>query len=185
MSLAISEGTPIHRTTVHLERTDITELDVDAFVLYATSDLLLGSGFGTAISVRGGAAVQKELDDLAPIEAGRAVVSGAGNLKAAHIIHAVGPKFQEPHTEEKLRTTMASVLEQAEVHELARIAFPAMGAGYYGIPPDLCARVMLETLKEHLEGETHIEHVTICVLDSRQHDAFRVSLESLDEGGAT
>ena len=168
---------------VHLVRDDITDLDVDAFVLYATSDLALGSGFGTAISIRGGPAIQKELADLAPVATGDAVVSGAGKLKADHIVHAVGPKFQEEDTEIKLRTTMLNALRQAESKSVRRIAFPAMGAGYYGIPPDLCARVMLDALQEYLKGETGLEEVIICVLDTPQHDAFRARLDALDRKG--
>jgi O-acetyl-ADP-ribose deacetylase (regulator of RNase III) len=179
MSLATSRGTPIHRSTVHLVKDDITDLDVDAFVLYATSQLTLGSGFGTAISVRGGSAVQKELDALAPVAMCDAVVSTAGKLKAECIVHAVGPKFQEEGTEAKLRRTMINALIKAEAKGLRRIAFPAMGAGYYGIPTDLCARVMLDEIRKHLEGQTTLEEVIICVLDTPQFTTFRARLDSL------
>ena len=57
----------VRDSVVRLIRGDITELDVDAFVFYAQSDLALGSGFGGMITVRGGASVQKELDEMAPV----------------------------------------------------------------------------------------------------------------------
>ena len=115
---------------VRLIRGDITELDVDAFVFYAQPDLALGSGFGTAISVRGGPSIQKELDELGPVETGQAVVTGAGKLKADFIVHAVGPRFQEEDTEGKLRTTVLNSLKAAEEKGVKRIALPAMGAGF-------------------------------------------------------
>jgi len=173
MPEVVSEGTQTDQRAIQLIRGDVTELEVDAFVFCAQSDLALGSGFGTAISVRGGPAVQKELEELAPVAAGEAVVSTAGNMNAKFIIHAVGPRFQEEDIEAKLRTTVLNVLKRAEEKGIERIAFPAMGTGYYGIAPDLCARVMLNVIKSHLAGETGIKEVVICVLDSLQYAAFQ------------
>jgi O-acetyl-ADP-ribose deacetylase (regulator of RNase III) len=179
MAEAVSEATRIHRTSVRLIRDDITDLDIDAFVFYAQNDLVLGAGFGNAITVRGGPGIQKELDKLAPVETGEAVVSDAGGLKAKFIVHAVGPKFQEADTEAKLHTTMLNTLKAAEAKGVERIAFPAMGAGYYAILPETCARVMLDALKEYLGFETGIKEVVICVFDTPQWDAFQSALATL------
>jgi O-acetyl-ADP-ribose deacetylase (regulator of RNase III) len=168
----------IKQCVVRLIKGDITDLDVDAFVFYAQPDLTLGSGFGGAIAVRGGASIQKELAKLAPVAPGEAVVSSAGKLKARHIIHAVGPKFQEEGTEGKLRTTVLNSLKRAEEADVERVAFPAMGAGYYGVPPALCARVMLEVIDYHLQSPTRLKEIVICVLDTNQYNAFKGQLET-------
>jgi O-acetyl-ADP-ribose deacetylase (regulator of RNase III) len=175
---AVAEGIKVNQSVIRLIRDDITDLDIDAFVFYAQPDLVLGSGFGGAIGVRGGPSIQKELDELDPLATGEAVISGAGKLKADYIIHAVGPRFQEEDTEAKLRTTMINCLRRAEEARLERIAFPAMGAGYYGIAPDLCARVMLGVIRAHLEGDTRLKEVVICVLDTPQYNAFKIQLEA-------
>ena len=178
MTSAVAEGIRINECVLRLMKDDITNLDVDAFVFYARSDLTLGSGFGGAIAVRGGPSVQKELDNLAPVAPGEAVVSSAGKLKARHIIHAVGPKFQEEDTEEKLHRTVLNTLRRAEEAEVERLALPAMGAGYYGIPPSLCARTMLEAITEHLQASTRLKEIVVCVLDSNQYNAFKNQLET-------
>ena len=178
MTNAVEEGKQVNKSVLRLIKGDITNLEVDAFVFYAEPDLALGTGFGGAITVRGGPSIQKELDELAPVALGDAVVSAAGNLKARHIIHAVGPKFQEEEIEDKLRTTVLNSLRRAEATEIESVAFPAMGAGYYGIVPDLCARVMLEVIESYLEGETRIRKVVICVYDTRQYNAFKTQLEN-------
>ena len=103
MPEAISEGTRVNRSVVRLIKGDITDLEVDAFVFCAQGDLAIGTGFGTAISVRGGPTIQQELLGSGPVATGEAVVSAAGDLKANFIIHAVGPKFQEKDIEGKLR----------------------------------------------------------------------------------
>jgi O-acetyl-ADP-ribose deacetylase (regulator of RNase III) len=174
--------TYIKGTGVQVVREDITELEVDAFVYYAQSDLALGSGFGGAITVRGGAAIQKELDELAaggPLATGDAVVSGGGKLRAEYIIHAMGPRFREDGIEEKLFDTMKRVLSLAEEKGVKTLAFPAMGAGYYGIPLPICSRVMFEALQDHLDGETGIQEVIIALFDASQFKAFQTAMAAL------
>lgn len=169
----------INGKNIRLVKGDVTDIDVEAFTFYATEDLALGSGYGTAISIRGGPSIQEELKDLAPVAVGEAVVSGAGEMKADYIIHAVGPKFQEQDEEAKLRKTMVSVLKRAEEKGIKRLAFPPMGSGFYGIPPELCANVMLETIKEHLNGSTNLDEVIICTPDTREVNPFTSKLEAL------
>ncbi len=175
------EEIQINQTAVRLTRDDPTDIEVDAFVYYAVEDLTVGSGFGTAISVRGGPSIAKALEQLAPVAVGEAVVTAAGNMKAQHIIHAVGPKFQEENTEGKLQSTVENTLKRAEEKGVQRIAFPAMGAGYYGIAPDVSARVMLQVIKAHMEGSTGIEELIICVLDPPQYDAFQAQIGDLSD----
>ena len=77
--------------TIQLIQGDITDLEIEAFVFYARHDLALGSGFGGAIAVRGGPSVQEELKTFGAVETGAVVVTEAGDMKAGHILHAVGP----------------------------------------------------------------------------------------------
>jgi len=169
----------VNRTVVRLERGDLTALEVDAFVFYAREDLALGSGFGTAIQVRGGDSIKKELEKLGRLGVGEAVATGAGSLNAKFIIHACGPKFQEPDTESKLRQTMRSALRVAEEKAVKSLAFPPMGAGFYGVPLADCARVMVESIRTHLQGQTALEQVILCVMDQREFDAFKDKVGAL------
>jgi len=169
----------VNQTVVRLERGDLTALPVDAFVYYARENLELGSGYGTAIASRSGDAVKKELAKLGSIQMGQAVLSGAGRLKAKHIIHACGPKFQAPDTERKLRDCTLAALRVADQAGLKTVAFPPMGAGFYGIPLEVCATVMLEAIQECLQGPTGLEEVIICANDRREFNAFKDKVEGL------
>src|SRR5271165_5614120 len=100
----------VHGAVVRLQQDDLTALAVDAFVYYAREDLALGSGFGAAIQSRGGDTIKKELAAIGGVRMGGAVMTAAGNLKARHIIHACGPKFQEANLEEKLRACVSAAL---------------------------------------------------------------------------
>ena len=88
---------------IRLVRGDITNLEVEAFVYDITADAKLGTGYGGAISQRGGPTIQKELSEIGSCPTGEAIVTSAGKMKAKHIIHVNGPKFFEPDTEGKLR----------------------------------------------------------------------------------
>jgi O-acetyl-ADP-ribose deacetylase (regulator of RNase III) len=169
----------IAKTTLRVAKGDVTDQEIDAFVYYATEDLKLGSGFGTAISSRGGPTIQKELDEVAPLEPCAAVISNAGTMKADKIIHAVGPRFQEEGIEDKLRKTMESALRCADENGVKRVAFPPMGTGFYGVPLDTSASIMMDAIKQHLSGESGLKEIIIYVADKREFDPFKARLSEL------
>ncbi len=169
----------VRDSVLSLADIDITDIEVESFVYYAQHDLVLGSGFGTAISVRGGPSVQKELGEMDPLKTTEVVVSGAGEMKAGHIIHAVGPRFQEEDLEAKLKTTVENCLKAADEKGFKQIAFPPMGSGFYGVPLDVSARITLGTIKEYLAGKTGIREVTVCLHSQREYQPFQKQLASL------
>jgi len=169
----------VNQTVLRILKDDITILDIDAFVFYARPDLVLGSGFGGAIATRGGPKIQEELKKIGSVEPTEAAVSSGGNLKARYIIHAAGPRFQEENLEDKLRATVRSVLRRAEENKVQRLAFPAMGVGFYGVPLETCARITLGTVKEYLKNETSLKEVVFCLSDSREVRAFEEQMKDL------
>jgi O-acetyl-ADP-ribose deacetylase (regulator of RNase III) len=169
----------VKNSTISLTKGDITDLEIESFVYYAREDLQLGSGFGNAIAMRGGRSIQEELKALGPAKTTDAVVTSAGEMKAEYIIHAVGPKFQEEGLEEKMRATVLNVLKLADEKNIKKVAFPPMGAGFYGVPLDLSAELTIETIRDYLTNQTQIEEVSICLLDSREYMPFQKKLNSL------
>ena len=167
----------INQTTLDLIKGDLTALEVESFVFYAREDLVLGAGFGNAISTRGGPTIKAELEKIGKVEPFVAVVSSAGNLSVKSIIHAVGPKFQEENFNSKLKTTMENTLKKADEKGILEIAFPLMGAGFYGIPFDTCIQVMLETINKHLSGTTGLKKVILCANDNRELRMFETNIK--------
>lgn len=163
--------------TVELVRGDITQLDVEAFVYDITEDGKLGTGLGSAIQQRGGVAIQKQLDAIGGVATGDAVVTEAGLLPADWIIHANGPKFREEHEDLKLQRATSSALARAEEKGIRRLAIPPIGTGIYQVPLDLCARVMVETIANHLSNGSKIEKVLLVAPDPREFEPFRAELE--------
>jgi O-acetyl-ADP-ribose deacetylase (regulator of RNase III) len=162
---------------IRLVKGDITEMEVDAFVHDITEDLKLGSGFGGAIQQRGGIIIQKELDEFGHLPVGEAVITQAGILKAEYIIHTNGPKFKEEDEEGKLRSAVKAVLRIADDKGIKRLAIPPIGTGLYQVPMDLCARVLVDTVSEHLSNGSGVDEVLLVVQDTREYKPFEAKFQ--------
>lgn len=159
-------------TTVKLIREDLTALPVDAFVFYAREDLDIGTGYGTAIQMRAGLAVKKELAEIGSISMGDAVITTAGEMNCEKIIHACGPKHLERDLQSKLTRCMDNTLKLANFEKLKSIAFPPMGTGFYGVPLAMSANVMFSSIKKAVDAGTTLEEIIICTIDKRDFNAF-------------
>jgi O-acetyl-ADP-ribose deacetylase (regulator of RNase III) len=166
----------IKDSVIELVQGDITELEADVIVNAANAALKLGGGVAGAIARKGGPRIQEECDRIGGTFVGGAVITTAGNLKAKHVIHAVGPRYGEGNEDEKLRNATLNSLKLADKHKLKSIAFPAISTGIFGFPLDRCAKIMVSTTKSYLEGETGIERVIFCLFDARSYQAFQKEL---------
>lgn len=169
----------VNNSEIELVQDDITESDTDAIVNAANSQLVLGAGVAGAIRTKGGPAIQEECNAIGHCPVGGAVITSGGNLKARHVIHAVGPRQGEGNEEEKLKNATLSSLKVAEENNLKSITFPAISTGVYGFPLDACARIMLTTVKEYLSGPTKIERVVFALFDDQSFKAFKDQLKKL------
>ena len=79
----------------------------------------------------------------------------------------------------RLKTTILNSLKAAEGKGVKSIAFPAMGAGFYGVPLDVSARITLETIKQYISGDTKIVDVVVCLNDNRELKSFESQLASM------
>jgi O-acetyl-ADP-ribose deacetylase len=151
---------------------DITDLSVDAIVNAANSSLWLGGGVAGAISRRGGPTIQTECNRIGGTFVGGAVITGAGNLPAKHVIHAVGPRWGEGNEAEKLLNAIVNSLKLADKHKLRSIAFPSISTGIFRFPLEPAARIMLGSAAKYLEGATGIERVIFCLYGQHAFDVF-------------
>jgi O-acetyl-ADP-ribose deacetylase (regulator of RNase III) len=170
--------TELNGVTIELLRGDITDLDTDAIVNAANSQLILGAGVAGAIRARGGPSIQEECLAIGHCDVGSAVITGAGNLKARHVIHAVGPRMGEGSEPGKLASAVRASLDLAEAHGLASIALPAISTGVFGYPLEACADVMLRVIVDYTyEDLESLRHIVVCLYDERAFSVFRSAFE--------
>lgn len=164
--------------TLRLVEGDITEQATDAIVNAANQHLQLGSGVAGAIRTKGGPSIQLACDEIGYCAIGSAAITGAGNLKAHHVIHAVGPHGSDHNADDKLANATRASLVLADQHRLASIAFPAISTGVFGFPIDRCARLMLETTITYLnERAASLKLVVFCLYGQPAFDVFAAELE--------
>ena len=168
------------RAKIGLRQGDLIEAEVDAIVNAANNDLMLGGGVAGAIRVKGGPAIQKECDKMGPIALGEAAITGAGRLRARHVIHAASMRLGESTSEANLRAATRNSLRRANENSLKTIAFPAIGTGIAGFPIERCAEVMLEEVRAHLEGPTTLERVEFVLFDRRSLEVFERALAKME-----
>lgn len=163
----------VNEVSIELAQGDITELDVDAIVNAANAELVLGGGVAGAIRRKGGPSIQAECRAIGYCEVGGAVITGGGDLKARHVIHAVGPRMGEGSESGKLARATRSSLDLAEEHGLRSIAFPAISTGIFGYPLEACADVMLRVIIDYtFEDLESLERIIVCLYDDAAFQAF-------------
>ncbi|MFG3448095.1 O-acetyl-ADP-ribose deacetylase [Stenotrophomonas sp. NPDC047960] len=128
---------------------DITTLAVDAIVNAANESLLGGAGVDGAIHRAAGPRLLAECAGLPEIRPGIRCPTGevratAGyNLPARHVLHTVGPVWQDGLRDEPalLANCYWKSLQLAEKLGLASIAFPAISCGVFGYPLHQAAHI--------------------------------------------
>ena len=155
-------------------RGNLLEEPVDAIVNAANGHLAHGGGVAGIIARAAGAALQEESDRLVaargPFPAGSAVVTTAGKLPFKGVIHAVGPRYGEGDEEKKLVQALSSAFSLAEENGWASVSFPAVSAGIFAVPLDICARAYLAAALLSLQT-ARLRKLRLCLRDQPVIDA--------------
>lgn len=173
----------VSETDVELIMGDITEMDTDAIVNAANSQLAHGGGVAGAISRKGGKSIQEESDTWVyahgEVPVGSVAMTTGGDLRVRYVIHAVGPRMGEGEEDEKLRSVTISSLLLADKHSFRSLAFPAISTGIFGYPIDRCAKIMLSTVIDYIREGTKIDKIVFCLWGEEAHILFKDTLSSL------
>ena len=168
----------INGVTLALMRGNIVEVQADAIVNAANSGLRGGGGVDGAIHRAGGPRIMEECRRIGGCPTGSAVATTAGNLRAKHVFHAVGPVYSgRPEDARLLASAYASCLRLAGQYAISSIAFPSLSTGVYGYPLDEAAPIALRTVIEHIQHPTNLKQVTFVLFGQDAYDAFTRALE--------
>jgi O-acetyl-ADP-ribose deacetylase (regulator of RNase III) len=160
---------------IEVQQADITKLEVDAIANAANTELRHGGGVAGAISRAGGAAVQAESDERAPIGLGEAVETTAGEMPCRWVIHAATMELGGPTSAEIIRRATASTLAKADELGAKSLALVAFGTGVGGFPLDEAARIEVEEVRRHLDQGSSLEQVVFAVHGDDAEAAFRAA----------
>jgi O-acetyl-ADP-ribose deacetylase (regulator of RNase III) len=162
--------------TIDVLDTDITKLEVDAIANAANTDLAHGGGVAGAISRAGGPSVQQESDQKAPIGLGEAVETTAGEMPSRWVVHAATMVLGGPTSADIIRRATASTLAKADALGARSLALVAFGTGVGGFPLEEAARIEVEEVRRHLDGDSGLERVVFAVHGGAAKAAFDAAL---------
>jgi O-acetyl-ADP-ribose deacetylase len=158
--------------TIELVQGDITREQTDAIVNAANSSLMGGGGVDGAIHRAGGPAILEECRAIraerGPLPPGQAVATTGGRLPARHVIHTVGPIYQDGrHGEpETLASCYREAIRLADELGLASVAFPSISTGAFGYPVREAATVAMAAVREALAQARSVSLVRFVLFDA-------------------
>ena len=153
---------------------DITELDVDAVANAANNELWMGAGVAGAIKRVGGAEIEQEAVAQAPIALGQAIATGAGNLRAKHVVHAAVMGQDLQTSAELISQATRRTLEVADELGAHSLAMPAFGTGVGGFSIERCAELMVTEARAF--EPANLERVVFAVFGHDAEHAFRAAV---------
>ena len=174
--------TKIGNTTLRLVTGDIAEQDTDAVVTAAHYRLNKGAGTDGTIHTKGGPRIYEECRRIGACPIGGAVITTGGNLKARHVIHAVGPVWRGGDEDEPkvLASAYRRSLQVAVENGLHSISIPSISTGAFGYPLRLAAPIALKTIIEFLEKEHSLKEVRMVLYNREQDTAYELFAQELE-----
>jgi O-acetyl-ADP-ribose deacetylase (regulator of RNase III) len=128
---------------------DLAFMAVDAILRPASDTLDPVASVSSRLDRLAGAAFASERRVQSALEVGSAVVTGAGDLSAQFVIHAVIRGEQTNATRDSVRRALTSAWQRAAAWGLERIAGPPIGAGAGQLGLADAAELMAQTFAEH------------------------------------
>lgn len=161
--------------SLEIVQRSILDLDVDAIVNPANSDLMHGGGLAAVIARAAGLGLAADCEQIVTVRrlpVGSAVSTRAGDLPFKAVIHAVGPRWgdQEPEESERLLTDAhASSLDVLADLGFNSVAFPAISCGIFRFPVELAAPIALRAVSD---AAGHGTRVVFALPDTDVFEAF-------------
>jgi O-acetyl-ADP-ribose deacetylase (regulator of RNase III) len=163
---------------------DLTRQDVDAIVNAANSSLMGGGGVDGAIHRAGGPAILEDcyaiVRRIGHLRTGEVVITTGGKLPARHVIHTVGPVWQDGNEGEPalLANAYRNSLKVALENGLKTVAFPSISTGVFGYPLDLAATVAISTVRSFCETHPGLEAVRMVLFGEAALQIYEAALKA-------
>lgn len=154
---------------------DITQQDVDAIVNAANSSLMGGGGVDGAIHRAAGPGLLEECRHLGGCPTGDAKITAGYNLPARHVIHTVGPIWNEGlrGEDELLASCYRRCFQIAAEHDLASLAFPAISTGVYRFPLERATQIARSETERMMTNPRGIQEVRFICFDEKTLAVYR------------
>lgn len=155
---------------------DLASVAADAVVRPATATLQATTPALRRLELAAGSRFQEQCRIQQELAVGAAVVTGAGDLPAEFVIHAVVSSRAEPVTKIGVRRAAAAALRQSAQWHIGTLALPPMGTGAGNLSLEDAADAMVPAVLEHLRNAEHPAQVLIVVASDAERDIFEARI---------
>jgi len=142
---------------------DLASIKADAVVRPATDTLEPTSAALRQLERIGGPRFHQQLETRDPLVIGAATVTGAGDLPAEFVIHAIIRSASEPVSRSGVQRALVNVLQQAVAWQFQALALPPLGTGPGNLPFEDAAEILCDVLHSHLRAQAFPSEVKIVV----------------------
>lgn len=181
MEVPMTENKSTIMKHIHIQKGDITRMEVDAIVNAANPSLLGGGGVDGAIHRAAGPQLLEECRSLGGAKPGEAKITKGYRLKANYVIHTPGPVYRGGNHNEAaiLKNSYYNSMMLAKDNGCSSIAFPAISTGVYGYPKDEACKIALSTIIECMEKENFLIDVYFVLFDDENYALYKKYLQEL------
>lgn len=149
---------------------DIATAEVDAIVSSSNYEMKMRSGVALALRKAGGDAIEADAMKHGEQPLGSCIATGAGQLKARHVLHAVSA-WNEASC---VGRAVHRALLLADELGVRTLALPALGTGAARVSLETCAHAMTTAIRWHVAlGGSRLERVTIFLENQEKLQVFR------------
>lgn len=151
--------------------------DCDAIVNAANESLQAGGGVcGAIFALAGHKELQRECNAIGYCMTGHAVMTNGYNLKAKHIIHAVGPRDGNAN---KLKSAFYNSLVLADSNSLKTIGLVPISSGIFGFPLQECADIAVKAILDY--NPTSLDTCYMYCYNDNEYQVFTETLGKYKE----
>lgn len=151
---------------------DLAVQAVEGLLRPVRTDLAPVSAASRDVAVAAGEQLEERLARLGTLPLGGAVLTPAGKLSAAFLIHVVVMSEDEPQTSISVQRALRNGLRRATDWGLASLALPPLGLGVGTTDPEAAARALVEILFNHLDEGTAPLDLSIVVGSKYEAELF-------------
>ncbi|MEO8294866.1 MAG: macro domain-containing protein [Gemmatimonadota bacterium] len=152
---------------------DLAFLPVDAVLRPANERLDPVTPAMSRLDAQAGERFAEQRKVQIPLDIGAAVVTGAGDLAAKFVVHAVIQSRESSTSRDAVRRALLSAWQRASDWELGAIATPLVGTGAGQLSVEEATSLLSETLQEHRARAQFPSEVQIVLEDERERDTVQ------------
>nr|CAH8873196.1 unnamed protein product [Trichobilharzia regenti] len=178
----------ISKTVIRVLNGDITKVHADAVVHPTSSRISFHGIIGSTLLSKGGSALENAVRSCIQNEGFPTYLevrkTPAFNIGAQWILHCYSPTWRQNSNciESDLSVAVMNCLKLCESERFCSVAFPSIGSGKAGVPKQLAAQTILQTLKNYVDarsGNTSLKVIYFVLYDRESIVVYTTELNRL------